>query len=299
MNFDYKNVVEQVKNKKILSRSLILILGVFIMALNYNLFVLPNNLVLGGASGLAIIFKNLFSWNPNITIYVINGILIIVSFIFLGKSITSKTLVGSILYPFFISITTPLATKLLPHFNFDNFLIVILIAGLLSGLSNGLVYKTGFTTGGSDTIMKILSKYFHIPTGKGNFITNIIIIGFGGIIFGVNNVVYAIIILYISSALIDRILIGISDSKMFFIYSKYPDKIKEYILHDISSGVTVFEAEGGFSKEKGKMLMCVVATRDYYEFKEGVLLIDPNAFFVINDCYEVSGGVKRTNLPFI
>lgn len=86
---------------------------------------------------------------------------------------------------------------------------------------------------------------------------------------------------------------------MFFIYTRKTKEIEKFIINELQSGVTIFDAEGGFSRNKKKMIMCVVPTRDYYLFKESILLIDSNAFFIVTDCYEVSGGVKRSNLPFI
>lgn len=98
--------------------------------------------------------------------------------------------------------------------------------------------------------------------------------------------------------IVDNILIGISNSKLFFIYTKEHQKVEEHILKVMKTGVTLLETEGGYSKEKGYMLMCVVPTRDYYLFKEIVLQIDPSAFFVIHDCYEVHGG-KRKKSSFL
>ena len=98
---------------------------------------------------------------------------------------------------------------------------------------------------------------------------------------------------------IDKILLGISDSKQFFIHTKELNKVKELLIEKLNTGATVIETTGGFTHKKKKMLMCVVATRDYYLFKEAVLEIDPEAFFVINDCYEVTGGVRRDSLPFV
>ena len=88
-------------------------------------------------------------------------------------------------------------------------------------------------------------------------------------------------------------MIGISNSKLFFIYTKETEKVRTFILEDLKSGVTLLETKGGFREEKGLLLMCVVNTNDYYYFKESVLAIDPEAFFVINDCYEVRGGVRK------
>lgn len=292
--FHHKKIKELVYQKHYIERFFVLLIGVTLLALVYNLFLIPNNLVIGGTSGIAIIFQKLCGINPNLFLYIASIILLIISFIFLGKEETTTTIIGSFLYPIMVSATVPLASALKEYLIFDNFIIVILIAGLLNGFANGIIYKSGFTTGGSDILMKIINKYARIPEGKSVLYTNIVIILAGGFIFGINKMIYAVMILFISSSLVDRILIGISNSKLFFIYTKETKKVQEFIIKELKSGVTLLDTQGGFRKQKGKLLMCVVATRDYYYFKESVLAIDPEAFFVINDCYEVKGGVKKT-----
>lgn len=299
MKNNYKEIIALVKKKNIISRTIIMLIGVMILALNYNIFLLNNNLVVGGTSGLAVILKALWNIPPAEFIFISGLILIIVSFIFIGKEQTGRTIVGAIIYPIFIKVTTPIATAIIPHVTFDSLFLSAIVGGLLFGLANGLIYKTGFSTGGSDVIIQILNKYLKIPTGKSVFFTYIVIICTGVFVFGINTMLYSIIVLIISSNIIDRILIGISDSKMFFIYTRKTKEIEKFIINELQSGVTIFDAEGGFSRNKKKMIMCVVPTRDYYLFKESILLIDSNAFFIVTDCYEVSGGVKRSNLPFI
>ncbi len=298
INFDLRSIKEAVTKKKFYTRSLSLILGVCLLALNYNLFLAPNQFVIGGTSGLALIVQKLFSLEPEIFIGLSSVALVILSFIFLGWEETKRCIIGSIMYPIFISLTKPMATLLIPHFVFDSTLIVALLAGLFYGVSNGIIYKTGFNTGGSDVLMKIMSKYKKVPEGKAIFIVNLLIMLGGLMVFGVNKFVYSLIILYLSTVLIDRILIGISNSKLFLIYTKEEEKVKTFIMDELKSGVTIFDAKGGYSGEKNHVLMCVVPNKDYYLFKEMVLEIDQNAFFVINDCYEVSGGMNRRNLPF-
>jgi len=280
-------------------RGLMFTFGVFLLALSYNVFLLPNKLVLGGMSGLAIVFEELLGVNHQLFIYVASGILLIVSFIFLGYNKTKNTIIGTLLYPLMITFTAPIATVINEHLIIEEMLLLVLMAGLCYGLSNGLIYKSGFTTGGSDVIMQIINKYFKVQEGKAVLITGSIIIGIGGIVTGIINVIYAILITYISTILIDKILIGISESKVFYIYSKKTEEIKKFIIDDLKMGYTTFPTIGGYSHQKGEMIMCVVNTRDYYLVKETVLNIDKDAFFVINDCYEVNGGVKKKNLPFI
>ncbi len=296
---DVKTITETIKSRQIISRTIIMIISVFILALNYNLFLLSNNFVIGGTSGLAIIIQKIFNIEPSFFIFITSLILIIMSIIFLGFESTSKTIIGSLLYPIFISLTSSIAKIITPYLNFESTIIIVLLAGLLSGLANGFIYKTGFNTGGSDVLMKIINKYYKISEGKSLFIVNLIIMLSGAFLFGINKFIYALIILFINTKVIDRILIGISNSKLFFIHTKKINEVKKFIIEELNSGVTIFNATGGFSKQKNDVLMCVVKTNDYYLFKDAVLEIDPHAFFVINDCYEVSGGVKGKNFPFI
>jgi len=296
---DFHKIQEVIQKKDFFPRIVLLIIGVFLLALNYNLFLLPNHLVIGGTTGLSIVFESLLGWNPNIFLYVCTGLLMIVSFIFLGVKQTSASIVGSILYPLFVTLTAPLANIMLEYIHFDNIILLILAVGLLYGCANGIIYKVGFDTGGSDIIMRILHKYFHMPEGKSAFATQILIILFGGMIFGINNLIYAIMILVIYTTIVDKIIIGISDSKLFFIYTKKWETVEDYILNELHTGVTILETEGGYSKEKNNLLMCVVPNKDYYLFKEMILQIDSSAFLIIHDCYEVKGGMKRRNLPFL
>lgn len=279
--------------KKSLIRYIVLILSIFLLALNYNLFLAPNYFVIGGVGGLGIVVEKILHLKTSIFIALVSIILILLSYFLLGKKETFKAILGSILYPFFIFLTTPIASKLINYLEFDSKLILVLIAGLGCGISNGLIYKTGFNTGGSDIIMKIVNKYWKISESKALLYINGSIVLTGLIVCGINEFIYSLIILFININIVNRILIGVSNSKLFFIHTKYEEKIEDFILNELKTGVTILKAQGGFTQENNSVLMCVVANRDYYLFKEMVLKIDSHAFFIINDCYEVAGGVKR------
>ena len=287
------NLSEKILQREMVERIFFLMLGTFLLGVNYNLFLAPNNLVVGGLSGLALIFEQLWHWNIQIFIYVGTFLMILLSFIFLGKDKTKGTIIGGILYPLMISLTLPLTEILKNYIIIDNELLIILVAGLIQGFAIGIIFKYGFTTGGLDTMTYLLNKYGHMSEGNSNIFIQTIVILLGGFTFGINKMIYALIILIIYSSLVDKILIGISNSKLFFIYTNKVDKVKDYILKELHTGVTLLHGQGGFSKKKNHVLMCVVPNRDYYLFKEIVLEIDPDAFFVINDCYEVQGGQRR------
>lgn len=283
---------------KIVYRGISFVFGVFLIAICYNLFFLPNNLVTGGASGVGIIVEGLTGFNANIVIYIINAILLFFCYKFLGRSETKRTLLGSLLYPLFITFTAPIARTILPYFNIEEKLVLVVLAGIIYGLGNGIIYKCNFNTGGVDVIVKILNKYFHIQEGRGLIIINGSLIVLAGFAFGIDIVIYAIIILIISSIIVDKILIGISNNKMFLIYTK-KIKLVSKLINEFKTGYTLLPTEGGYSHKKGTVILCALNNKDYVYFKERLLEIDPNAFFVINDCYEVNGGVKRSNLPFL
>lgn len=294
------NIIKRVFSEEgFLKRIIIFLIGVFIVALNYNLFVTPHYFVLGGASGISILLNAAFGFDPIIMIYILNIIFLIFAIIFLGKNETIKAFAGSLLYPIFISLTQPLANLLIPYLNFSNFLLTVIICGCLNGLGAALVYRCGYNTGGGDILIKITNKYLQIPEGSSLLLCNVLIQSFSVLVLGFDIVIYSVIIILITSTLVNKIMIGISDSKMFLIYSKKFKEIEKYVIDELKTGVTIFNTEGGFLKKKREMLMVVVPTRDYYRVKDKVLKIDEDAFFVVSDCYEVDGGIKRKNLPFI
>lgn len=298
MKFNYKKIIEDVISKNFWSRIIIMTISIFFLALNYNLFLLANNLVTGGTSGLATIVNHLFGCDPAVFMLIFNCFLIFLSFIFLGSKSTGLTIIGSILYPLFVSMTKGLATFLGEYIILDNFLLVVIISGCIYGFSNGFIYKTGFTTGGGDIIIQIISKYLKIPTGNASLFVNLIIISFGALVFGINKAIYAVLIIFINSNLVDKIMLGISDSKMFYIFTKKPEEVIDFIK-GMESGYTLMKTDGGYTKEKKNIIMCVIPTKDYYMFNNCIKKIDPSAFLIISDCYQVYGGHRKNNLPFI
>ena len=287
------------EEKETILEGLSFVLGIFLYALCFNLFLIPNELVVSGFSGVAIVTQKLFGWNNQAFIYITNFILLWVSFIFLKLETTKKNIVGSIMFPLMITLTLPMANFLNEKLIRDDFLIILLFSIILYGVSSGLIYRSGFSTGGSDIIMQIINKYIKVGESKSMIFANSIIIFIGMLVFGFNKGVYSFIILITSTYFIDKIMFGISDSKVFYIYTKKVRKIKKLILQDFKTGLTIIPSRGGYSLKKGHMIMCVVSNQDYYIFKEKILEIDPNAFLIINKCYEVNGGVKRANFHFL
>ena len=272
------------------------VFGIFLLAMCYHLFLLPNEFITGGTNGLAIIFNKLFNIDPTVFLYISRIVLLIISFICLGYKKTLPTVLGSLLYPIMVTITEPIALSLLQYINTSQVLISVVITGFLYGASSALIYKSGFTTGGGDVIMELIKKYAKVSTSVANFSYSFIILLMGAFVFGFESFIYSIIILLISNHFIDKITLGVSLSKVFFIYTNKLSEVKKVIAKEYDSGVTILQSKQEFLHKKGEILMVAVSNLDCYRLRNRILEIDPGAFFVINDCYEVNGGKKKERL---
>jgi uncharacterized membrane-anchored protein YitT (DUF2179 family) len=282
-----ENIVKNVYKKYRLKRYIEFLIGVFLVAISFNFVMLPMKITYG-FSGVAVILNVVFGFNPPLVIFISSIIILLMSFVLLGKDKTQNSVVGSLLYPVFVVLTEPLLNVF--EIPMDEPLLIVLYGAVLSGFGIGLIFKAGFTTGGTDIFNQILSKYFKMSIGKAMLITNGIIIFSGLIVFNYLVVMYSILTLYIVSILTDKVILGISESKMFYIITEHETAVKKFILQHLSHGVTVLEASGGFTGNRKKVIMCIIPTKEYFLAKEGIHSIDPDAFFVVADAYEVSGG---------
>lgn len=285
---DYKELMTKIYEKSKIKRYIELLIGSLLVAISFNIFCLPNNLVSGGISGLSIILEYLFGLDPSTMIIIIDLFLLLISYIMLGKEKTMSSVLGSLLFPILVKLTANLGNYI--HIASDEMLLSTLFAGIIQGIGAGLIFKAGFSLGGTDIINQIISKYFKISIGNAMYFSDGIIIILSGFVFGINKIMYGVLLLYIISYITDRVILGISDSKAFYIITKEEKKIKEFIIKELHHSVTEFNATGAYLKEKENVLMCVLPTKEYYRFKEGILLLDKDAFFVVTDAYEVVGG---------
>lgn len=284
---DINTLLNKVENKDLIKRYILLIISVLLYALAYNIFFVKTNLILGGSGGIAILLKNYFS--PSLTILVLSVISLILSAFLMDKRFTINSIVGSILAPLFVEITKNFTLNI-PT---DDMMLVVLCGGFLIGIANGLSSRSGLSTGGVDTIVHILSKKLKMSHGNLYALINGIIIILGGFILGYRIVLYALIDLYIISFLTDKVVLGISSNKTFFVVTDKIGEVKEYLTDTLSKGVTVLDAIGGYTNSKQEVLMVVVPTLEFYKTREGILEIDPKAFITITDSYQVYGENKH------
>ena len=281
------DIIARVNKKNAFRRYVMLLFGCLILAFTFNLFFLRFNIVCFGVSGVSIVLSR-FGIPPSTFIMIANIILLIISYFTLGVEDTKSQIVGSLIYPLFVSLTEYITVLI----NLDGIelIVIAVMGGVLAGVGSGLIYKSGFGTGGTDIIGNIIVKYSKISMGNAMMFIDITIIALGKLVFSWKIVMYAIVVAYLLSIFTDKILLGISNSKAFYIVvNRDKDEIvRDFLVSLNGVGSTVIDAHGGFSDSRETLIMAVVPTRMYYLVKEGLKEIDKDIFYLVCDSYEVN-----------
>lgn len=282
-----EDLIDRINKKNIVKRYTMLFIGCLLLAFTFNLFFLRYNIVCFGISGISIVVSK-YGINPSLFIMITNIILLIISYFFLGIDDTKNQIIGSLLYPLFVSLTETFTNLIdLGHLEM---IVIAVLGGVLAGVGSGLIYKSGFGTGGTDIIGNIIVKYVKISMGTAMMFIDILIIVLGKLIFSWETVMYAVVVAYLLSVFTDKVLLGISDSKAFYIVvPKHKDDIvRDFLVSLDGVGSTIIDAHGGYSNDKQTLILAVVPTRMYFLVKEGLAEIDNNIFYLVCDSYEVS-----------
>ena len=266
------------------------IAGLLLVALSFNLFLSPNNLVAGGVSGASILARELFGIKESVFIYVANFLLVLVSLRFLGIEKTKNTLLGSVLFPVFISLTENISQRI--TFDLD-ILILAVLGGALSGIGYGLIFRNNFTTGGTDILNQIAEKYLKIPMGRSILMVDGPIVVLGLMVFGLEQTIYSLIVLILISTLSNRTMFELNKNRVLYIQTDKVKEIQDYLSKNFYYDTTIMNMIGGYTHKKKKMILCTVSQKDYYQIKEGILLIDSESFITVTKAYEQKNANKR------
>ena len=260
-------------------------IGLFFIAISYNLFFSPYQFDTGGISGLAIVIKQLFTIEESLFILIMNIILLILSYVILGKELIKNTLLGSLCLPLLIRFTKGIntiivITELEP-------ILISLLGGALSGVGYGMLFKNNYTSGGTDILNQIALKKFKIPVGRSMIYIDGMIVLLGCFVFGIESFIYSIIALLIMSNVSNKTMLGINKNKVFYIQTTKCAEVESYLTKDLKYDITIFNTEGGFLKKPQKLILCSIKTSDYYKVKTGLEMIDPKIFITITENYEL------------
>ena len=233
--FDDNKIIQQIYHNDRVKRYTLFIIGVLLQAVAFNVFILQSNMAFG-VSGIAVVLNEIFGITPAYIILVANLLLIVASFVYLGKNVTSKTIVGSLLYPLLVELTV-----FLPNYvdlGTTEPVIVALSGAVLYGVGTGLVFKAGYTTGGSDVIKQIISEYGKKSIGQATIYVEGIVVTLCLFVFGWQSFIYSIISLFVISMITDNVILGISKYKTLQIITIKEREVKQFIFNKLTNRVT-------------------------------------------------------------
>lgn len=264
----------------------VIVIGNAILAFGICAFITPHGIIVGGASGLGLIVKQITGIPLSLVVYVINIIMFIAGYFFLGKSFAAKTLLSTIIFPTFLTIfeNTPGVTHLT-----NNLLLSSVYAGIFVGGGLGLVLRIGASTGGMDIPPLVLNK-------KTGISTTVLINGFDCIILAlqvpfsnVEQILYGILVVLITALVMDKmILLGESKIQVLVISPKW-NEIQSMLYDQIDRGCTLMNITTGYKKQDMYAVMSVVSRRELVTLTNEILKIDEAAFIITNETHNVRG----------
>ncbi|NEU30219.1 YitT family protein [bacterium LRH843] len=266
-----------------------ILVGSAIVAITFNLFLLPNKIASGGVSGISTIVNYAFHIEPAFTQWAFNIPLFILGILLLGgMKYGAKTLVGTLFLPFVVFLTKDWSV------GFQDPLLGALFGGIGVGLGIGIVFRASASTGGTDLAAQIIQKFTGLSLGICVFLIDGLIVITSAVVFGLELALYALIALFVTGKTIDLVQMGVGYAKVALIISNHQEKVQQSILLDVDRGVTRLSGYGGYTKKERPVLMCVVHQSEVTKLKHVVKAVDPHAFIVVTNATEVLGeGFKR------
>ena len=277
--------------KTVIFEYLMIICGSVIFAVALDVFLKHSHIVPGGFTGITTVLNYLFGLPIGATMLVLNIPLFIYSFKGIGKEFVFKTIISTVAMSAAIDLLA-----FLPSIT-DDRLLSSIYGGVLSGLGFSMIFWGGATSGGSDLLAKIITKYNKMSMGKMILIIDGIVITFSAIVYNdINSALYSIISLYISTHLIDVILTGFDFARATYIITSKPHEMSQMIMNELKRGVTLVKSTGMYTKNDRDMLLVVVKPKETPRLKEIIKAVDEDSFAIMTQATEVFGmGFKRYN----
>lgn len=266
-------------------------LGTAVYAFGLHYFVLPNQLMEGGVTGIGILLNYAFGWPLSLSTLALNIPLFFIGWRMLGGRSMFLTIYGTLSLTLFLWLIEQAAVAGLmqPFVMERDVLLAALYAGVTLGGGLGLVFRYGATTGGADIIARILSRNRGWSMGQIILVIDAIVISLSLLFIPVERVLYTLVVVFIATKLIDFIQEGAYSAKAFSIITDHGREIAEAVTKQLDRGVTIVPAVGGYSRGNKEMVYCVVGRQEVRKLKLIVHAVDANAFIVVSDARDVIG----------
>ncbi|MBR5069583.1 MAG: YitT family protein, partial [Bacteroidales bacterium] len=286
----FARIIQQRQLKQMAKDYVFIFIGICLYSVGYCAFLLPEKIVMGGVTGISTLFYYSLGWNPAVMLWVINALLLAIAFRFISKEFTIRTIVGVTLLSLTIGVMQPIfeAHPIITAGE-DKFMHV-LIAGLLGGAGLGLAFVHNGSTGGTDIVVALISKFSRMSLGRALQLTDICIISSSYFLFhSAELIVYGICFVLVASFMIDYVVKGTHQTVQFLIISKRYEKIADAMNNNLHRGVTILHGEGWYSKSDVEVLMVLCRKYESQYVFNLIKAIDPNAMVSQTFCQGVFG----------
>lgn len=274
------------KGKELAIDIVVDIVGNMLIAIGVYNFAANSGFPVAGISGIALIFYHLFGLPIGVMTVVLNVPIILLCYKLLGKEFLLRSLKTMIIAWPLMDIVAPM----LPVYSGDRMLSAICV-GVFSGLGYALIYLRNSSTGGADfIIMSIRALKPHLSIGKIAFITDVVIVGLGGVLFGdTDSIIYGLILTYILSTVVDKVMYGIDAGKMTLVVTDHSKEVAEKIDELTARGCTFLRGVGSYSGEEKMVVMCACSNKEMHKVQKAVKEVDNRAFLIMMESNEVRG----------
>ncbi|WP_083446254.1 YitT family protein [Viridibacillus arvi] len=287
MDSDKKaKIVQRKKNKlkKNVIKLFFLTIGALIMAVGLEMVLIPNNLIDGGVTGIAIMASHLTNLPLGLFLFLFN-----LPFLYLGYKQIGRTFAFSVAYGI---VVLSIATSFMHNssaFTNDTLLATVL-GGILLGIGVGIAIRAGGCLDGSETLAILFNKKLPFSVGQIILFMNLFILGSAGFVFGFDRAMYSLISYFIAFKTIDLVSEGLNQTKSIWIISDEADEIGDQIMSRLGRGITYLNGQGGYSKDDKQVIFCVISRLEESKLKNIVEDVDPSAFLAFSNMTEIQGG---------
>ena len=245
----------------------------------------PAGLLSGGLGGIGLMIEYLTGLPTGISVFILNLPMMIVGAFFLNKKFMTYAFLSTFIYSFIL-----VSMRHIPiDFKLDNNMLYAIFGGFINGLGMGILFKHGACQGGLDILATIFKTKLNVNIGSSLMAINAIIIGIASYIFSLERGLLTIVSMYVAYKMLDKIQMGFGDTKQIMIVTSKQREVTDRILSDLHRGVTLLHGEGAFTHKQQNVVYCIVSTRQVVTIKRILDEVDPTAFLIISEAYEVKG----------
>lgn len=273
--------------KKFIREYGIITLGIFIISMAVYFFMIPSNVIVGSLSGLVIVLANFVPLPISVMTFILNAVLLVIGFIFIGKEFGAKTVYTSIMLPVFLFIFE----KIVPNNKSltGDILIDTICYILVVSVGLAMLFNANASSGGLDIVAKIVNKYLHVEIGKAMTITGMCVAISSIFIYGTKEVILSILATYVNGIVIDNFIGGFNRRKRVCILSDHYEVVQKFITEELKRGVTLYTAMGGYNKTERIEIVTILTQNEYGKLLEYLHTVDMRAFVTVSTVNEVIG----------